>query len=255
MSIVEIPLFWSLSHDTRRLLFRHFGSREFQALQRMRMIETNDGYSLKPFDDHHCMFVHIPKCAGVSICKSLFGNLAGGHTNIKKYQLIFSKAEFDRYFKFAFVRNPWDRLVSAFFFLRRGGFNESDRKWAREKLDQFQDFGSFVRKWVNRDNVSSWRHFVPQHKYVCSTDGKLLVNFVGRFENLEEDFSYVSRRINAESALRVANRTASRKASYAEYYSDETRRIVADVYREDIDLFGYRFDNSHDETSLADETA
>jgi len=64
-----------------------------------------------PFDRYQCIFVHIPKTAGVSICRSLFENLAGGHTTIAKYQIIFSKKEFDRYFKFTFkigVKSTFD---------------------------------------------------------------------------------------------------------------------------------------------------
>ena len=97
----------------------------------MRKKETDDGYSFKPFDQCGCIFIHIPKCAGVSVSKALFGNLAGGHSRVVDYQLVFNSNEYSNYFKFTFVRNPWDRLVSAFFFLKKGGFNDADKKWVK----------------------------------------------------------------------------------------------------------------------------
>lgn len=90
----------------------------------MRQIYNN--YSYKPLDNLKCIFVHIPKTAGISISRSIFGNLGGGHTKIRDYELIFSAKDFNNYFKFTFVRNPWDRIFSAYRFLKNGGINEED---------------------------------------------------------------------------------------------------------------------------------
>lgn len=59
---------------------------------------------------------------------TLFGNLGGAQLRIPHDQLIFSQREFEDYFKFTFVRNPWDRLLSAFLFLKKGGANKVDRQ-------------------------------------------------------------------------------------------------------------------------------
>jgi hypothetical protein len=67
--------------------------------------------------------VHVPKTAGVAISLALFGNLAGEHASIRDYQTIYPKSVFERYVRFTFVRNPWDRLLSAFSFLKSGGMN------------------------------------------------------------------------------------------------------------------------------------
>lgn len=61
---------------------------QFNRHQNIRKTETNESYSYKPFDDNKAIFIHIPKCAGVSVNKALFGNLAGGHTTLEDYMHI-----------------------------------------------------------------------------------------------------------------------------------------------------------------------
>lgn len=90
---------------------------------------------------------------------SLFGNLGEVHLRIPHYQLIFSRREFEEYYKFTFVRNPWDRLVSASLFLKKGGAHKGDKAWAEKNLSRFPDFHSFVRGWVDRKGVNTWKHF------------------------------------------------------------------------------------------------
>jgi len=75
---------------------------------------------------------------------------------------------------------------------------------------------------------------------VLSESGDMLVDFVGRYETLAEDFDAVCDRIGIECALPHINR--SRHGDFREYYTPETRALVEEVYKADIELFGYRFD-------------
>lgn len=238
-----LSLLWRLPYQTRQRLCRTLAPKAYERFQAMRRIETQRGRSLKPFDDHRCLFVHITKCAGISVSRTLFGNLGGGHLRLSHYQLIFSEAELEAYFKFTFVRNPWDRLFSGFRFLKRGGVNPIDWAWARDNLGAFHDFDTFVKRWVDRKNVNRWKHFVPQHKFVCEpgqdTPG---VDFVGYFEHLAEDFEHVRRKLGIARHLEHLNRTRGQEPEYRQAYTPETRDIVADVYEEDIRIFGYDFD-------------
>src|SRR5947208_3465937 len=95
---------------------------------------------------HRCIFIHIPKTAGSSIALSLFGEQLE-HITYRDYQIA-NPRKFDRYFKFAFVRNPWDRVVSSYFFLRNGTMDEGNRAEAERLLAGYSDFGSFVRGWL-----------------------------------------------------------------------------------------------------------
>jgi hypothetical protein len=236
---------WLFPYESRQSIFRTLSPGAYRRWQDMRRFDTDKGRSLKGFDERKCIFVHITKCAGISVGMSLFGNLGGGHLRITHYQLIFSQREFEEYFKFTFVRNPWDRLVSAFQFLIKGGTNKVDRAWSARNLARIPDFDTFVRGWVNRKNVNSWKHFVPQYKFVCEPRSEVpKVDFIGYFECLAEDFAYIQQKIGSNSDLKHLNKTEGAKKDYRDYYTDATRKIVEDVYAEDIRIFGYDFDNA-----------
>jgi len=185
-------------------------------------------------DDCRCIFIHIPKTAGTSISQTLF-NIGSRHVPYFEYEKA-NRRKFQRYFKFAFVRNPWDRLVSTYCFLKKGGLNEMDRVWAEKHLADYDSFDSFVHGW---ENVWRWVHFKPQHYFICDTDMNLMVDYVGRMENLAEDYDFVARKINCEATLDVMNK--GDHEHYRKYYSDETRIIVEKSYLQDIELFNYQF--------------
>lgn len=133
----------------------------------------------------------------------------------------------DTYFKFGFVRNPWDREVSNYFMIVQ-------RKiWpAYGLLSDGGTFKTYVQKCMNHQPyLQKW--------FFTDEEGKLLVDFVGRFENLEKDFGEVCNRIGISVDLPHENRT--KRKSYKDYYDAETMSAVAEVYREDIEYFGYEY--------------
>jgi hypothetical protein len=199
---------------------------------------------------YKCIFVHIPKSAGRSVRECLFDNARGAHRTLAGYQAVLSPMLFAECFKFTFVRNPWDRLVSAFFYLKNKDMR-SNQRWAKENLSQFRDFNEFVTQWVTRKNIWSYVFFRPQYQFICFDDTQPAVDFIGFYENLHSDFAAVCNRIKSSARLEEKNRNPLRTQDFREYYTNETREIVAEVYAEDIKLFGYAFDNS----SLPDQIA
>jgi hypothetical protein len=225
----------------RRLRFMVTQPERYRKFKYLRSGYSDDGYSLKPFDDYHCIFIHVPKCAGQSIRKTLFENLLPGHINVYTYQLIYPKRTYDSYFKFTFVRNPWDRLVSAYLFMKSGGAHNKDRDWAERHLAAYSDFDSFIQQGLHRQEMLAWPHFRPQVNFLKDQFGKLGVDFIGRVENIEKDMAFIQEKLNIHKELLFINRTQNKKPDYRSYYSPSTRDIVAEVYQEDIQTFGYQF--------------
>lgn len=208
-------------------------------LRRLRTMPDAEDYCLSPFDEKRCIFVHIPKTAGISLCTALFDCKGGGHLTARAYRALFGGQAFDEYFKFTFVRNPWDRIVSAYTYLSQGGGNERDAAWGRSVLSQYRSFDEFVLQWLDPRNIYTQIHFVPQWEFVVNGQGHVCMDFVGRFERLADDFQYVADQLDCRCELPLVN--ASRRLSYRDYYSDASRQRVAQIYARDIEQFGYCF--------------
>jgi hypothetical protein len=100
----------------------------------------------------------------------------------------------------------------------------------------------YIRSLGSFEKYIKWRCFEEvrfQKDFVCSEAGDLLVNFVGRFENLDADFQIICSKIGISASLPRIN--VSNTKPYKEYYNDETRELVRQAFAPDITLFGYDF--------------
>ena len=186
---------------------------------------------------HRAIFIHIPKTAGSSVAQALA--TSSRHVPYFEYERI-NQLKFDRFFKFAFVRNPWDRLVSTYFFLKNGGVNELDRRFAAEQLAGYDNFAAFVEGWLSEENIWSWVHFKPQHFFICDAKRRVRVDFVGRTETIATDFRTVCEQLGVAAQLIWTNRGDHRP--FGDYYTDALRKRVAAIYADDIEIFDYQFD-------------
>ena len=149
------------------------------------------------------------------------------HIHASRLREQLPPAVFDEYFKFAFVRNPWDWFVSTYNYLRN---TTTHRHHSRVMaMKSFEDYADFE---IARGKRS-------QSVFVCEDD-KVIVDYVGRFETLNEDFASVCRCIGTDLVLPHANKTKHR--DYREYYTGNVIEKVGDHLRRDIELFGYEFD-------------
>lgn len=230
-----------LPHNARYDVNKSLRKKNYINSQNLRKKHTtgNDS-SLKGFDELKCIFVHVPKAAGLSVNMALFGNAGGVHKSIFHYSLIFNKSEFNSYYKFTFVRNPWDRLLSAYLFLKEGGLHKNDANWAENELAVFNNFDEFVKNWVNQNNIEKEIHFKPQYKFI-TIKGKILIDNVYKVENINEEFPKICAKLNIQNNLQVLNRTKTKIKNYRNYYDEETIKVVEKVYKKDIELFKYRF--------------
>jgi len=204
------------------------------------------------------IFVHIPKTGGMSISR-LIGRfalplrlLAGDdywtdvHGKYFHYIEKYGWDTWDKYYKFAFVRNPWSRLISSFFYLSGDGNNIFDKKLSDKYIKKYEnDFSRFVKEFVPSNMIKFLFHMHPQHEFICDQEGRIMIDFVGSYENIQEDFNKICDKFETPHViLPHINKTQYTKTQhYSTYYNDETREIVADVYSRDIQLFGYTFEH------------
>ena len=228
-------------HFIRYYYANIFKTEQYRKLSVYKTSKKDSLYSCVPFSEKRSLFIHIPKCAGVSINKTLFGNLGCGHLTANDYEIIFNPFEFKRLYKFTVVRNPYDRLASSFFFLRNGGFNEQDKQWADRYLIPYTNFEEFILKGLRLPNISSHHHFLPQTYYILNYRKQLAVDFVARFETLEKDFQVICKRLGRSDELLHLNKYSRPVKSFKTLYSIETRGIVEACYADDFRYLNYQF--------------
>lgn len=201
-------------------------------------------YARNPYssyeEDKKVIFVHVPKGAGKYVSKTLLGAPNGtGHSKIIYYMR--DKKRFKSYFKFTFVRNPWDRLVSAFFYIKNFDPLSNDRIFFDHYIGQNTTFEGFVLKLAD-DNfwklIRKWEHFTPQSEFICNKSGDICIDYLGRYESLNFDLKKIADKIGVSfSSSDPLN--VSKHRYFKDYYSAETRRIVGHRYTKDISLLGY----------------
>jgi len=241
-----------------------------------------------------CLFVHVPKAAGQSV-ESVFVQRSGltwqtrdtlllrpnkepekgpprlAHLTASEYVGLgyMSADEFAQYFKFSFVRNPWSRLVSEYNYRRMQGIEQYQKEFKRFIFDSFpkESADDYTR------SQDYYRHVIPQWTFLYDENGECLVDYIGKFESLQQDFDKVCQQLVIPQTMlphknitEVASKGVSGlknkvikhlvnalpfnhyfspvKKHYSTYYDDESLAFVADYYQKDIELFNYQFENN-----------
>jgi len=195
--------------------------------------------------DLGCIFIHIPKCAGNAVQKSLFGEVVFGHQTIRQYQLALGSSEYSKAWKFAITRDPWERIVSAWRFLKAGGLHAHDEKYFSENISQYSTFDHFVNDWLVHQDLKNCGcvHFKPQVHFIQDLSGVLAMDQMIKLSNLGRNYSSLRERFMGEE-LTVENKAEGSSEGYSEMLaSAETRLNIAKVYAEDIAALDYKKDS------------
>jgi hypothetical protein len=196
------------------------------------------------------LYVHIYKVAGTSITKSLRS------TGFNFYEMLEYKTltklnfsprycplphhpkaidirneigitKYNKLFKFTFVRNPWDWQVSLYNFML-------------QNKNHFQH--NLVRE-MNFEEYIDWKitqKYDLQKDFITDDNGEIIVDFIGKFENLNSDFQKIGKHIDLSLELPHLNQS-KRKKDYRSYYNKRNKELIAKYFEEDIDLFEYSF--------------
>lgn len=213
--------------------------RRIRFLKKEKIKLNKRGTLLHAFKEKKIIFIHIPKTAGVSLIRSIYGNVSlESHRSINFYKKIFSLTYSD-YFTFSFVRNPWDRLYSTYIFLEKGGMNIHDKNAFNMYLARYKNFEDFVINGLSENLISKIVHLIPQSEFICDKDNSILVDFLGRFEKLNESILELEREINTK--IQIDHYNINKKKSYTEVYTEQMILKVQKIYSRDIKVFGYNF--------------
>jgi hypothetical protein len=172
--------------------------------------------------EYKLIFIHINRTGGVSV-ETAFEQPTMDHRLPGELIRELGKDVWDTYYKFAFVRNPWDRMVSVY---------SNRKRW--NSPDSTKNIG--FEEWLLGLNYFS--EFNQLH-WICKKS-RMLVDFVGRFERLEKDFKTVCHKIGVEKQLPHLN--SSQHKPYQCYYTEKTKRLIEIYCQKEIKMFGYRFD-------------
>lgn len=197
------------------------------------------------------IFIHIYKCAGRTIRNIIYNEtpvqeLNMGHATaqqIRNHCFSQSGGEWfwNNAFKFSFIRNPFDWVVSIYHFIKENPEHENYSQVKDFTFDQFVEWNAYMVKGGVENSTGS---FNTLSGFLCDDNGagKLIVDFVGRMENIDEDLKTVCNHtgIKLPNDLPKLNKS-KRESDYRKYYSEHTRNIVADVYYNDLNKFNYSF--------------
>ena len=152
-----------------------------------------------------------------------------GHLRAKNLRNLVGNDFFNRAFKFAIVRNPWDWEVSHYFWV----LNQKKHQY----LEQYKGVGSFEQ--YIESGLFKISHG-SQSGFIVDEGGNVIVDFVGKVENLQKDLKEICDRIGI-GIMEIPYLNKSKHRPYQEYYNEKTREIVAKCSKEDIERFGYDF--------------
>jgi len=224
------------------------------------------------------IFIHIPKTGGGTIEKSLgiFGEDNNGSLKVN-YDILYGKDddkllqhftlqnikitkqnEFDKYRKISFVRNPYDRMVSEYLW-RTQIYGKRQIEFKQyifeEAIPRKNGENVFVKNFYKDENLVPLMdiHYLDQYKFLINKYGNIDIDFIGKFENLEEDFFKIFNFKIAETKIHKSKSNylyylykkiipfLLRKKAYRRFYDNETKDLIGNEYAEDLKKFNYSF--------------
>lgn len=198
---------------------------------------------------YKCIFVHIPRTAGTSIEKWIYGQSWWGVEKNTKH-LLASQAKkayeqyWNDYFKFSIVRNPWDRMVSC---LKFNGYFKLDTNNGIIDLSGYKNLYSIDNVILEHDHRFSKKEKLISDKHIPNAIyGNILdeeLDYIGKYEDLENAVKYIKDRIKIRNDFDFnshMNESKNRK-NYKKYYDKGTKKEVKSMFLKDIEDYNYKF--------------
>jgi hypothetical protein len=185
------------------------------------------------------IFIHVPKTGGLSIREALrpyvpseLQNIFAWHCCAKDcMKIIF---DWQSYFSFGFVRNPWDAQLSMYKYVM--GMGPQHPEW--EQVSAYGDFNKYLENHL----TANWEAglLTIQSDFLCNEADKILTSYVGRFEEVNRDFAKVCSMLNLSPGV-LPKLNQSEHGNYRTYYNASSRALIEKIFWRDINVFGYKF--------------
>jgi len=193
------------------------------------------------------LFVHIQKTAGISIRESLKEIKDTKNFYYPHYMINLVEEDLSEYFKFCFVRNPWDRMLSWYnMMLNKNIHNDFSEYILSNSLNfsQFLDLKNIIyeKNELEYDGITPYPKclYFNQLDYISDHDGNIIIDFIGRFENINEDYKNILLKIGVNN-LPLPHLNKFDHKNYRYYYNDSDIEKVYNIFKRDIEYFGYEF--------------
>lgn len=191
----------------------------------------------------NCIFVHIPKNAGTSITKA-FDLPTSNHYTAKELQWWMGRRSFDRFFSFCIIRNPYDRFLSLYHYARlersihHSVYPEDQRrKHSDYELLKSASLNDCADMLVENKLSKLWN---PQTDWFLDDNDEILVNYIGHYETINQDFAFLTQRMCGEVRLLPTINSSQRKVPYTEELTEYARSAVDRFYKRDFKTLNYK---------------
>jgi hypothetical protein len=218
--------------------------------------------------ERESLFIHIPRTGGTRV-EQLLNMTFNGDAPATKYLMLFgyaplggkkyelqhltykeiikhkliSRKEFNSFFKFSFVRNPYDRLVSTYFYIGHKYFN-SFKDFVRFIYEGGGEPDRFPSRWAK---LNGFKWFLehplarPQFDFIYNRNNRLIVDFLGKFENYVHDLSFILEELGESPPKSLLNQkvNATDHKAYKSYYNKKTKDMARSIYFKDFEAFDY----------------
>ena len=216
-------------------------------------------YGRTQISKHGYWFVDIPRTSSTSIKNELarmygvtYGKASLGanifdrlrqqifpcHLPAQEIRKILGEELWARIFTFTIIRNPWDRMVSMFHYMKKQG-DLPTRLTFRDYVLQFN-----APRHLLKGQLHSYHAFYyGLLEYIVDSNDNIIVDYIGRYENRTEDIRIIADKIGCQDLgnLHLQETERSHK-HYSQYYDDETKDVISTVFTRDIERFGYSFE-------------
>lgn len=183
------------------------------------------------------VFTEVPKTATCSMSSVLSPY---NEEKLDKHAYISSLSDciiFENYFKFAFIRNPWDRSFSYYQQMKKKpkGLKENTKRHKHFLYSTNFNFSDFIKK-INEEDL----FWDSQNKFLSDNNGNILIDFLGKFENLQNDFDVIMDKIGLQKT-KLPFLNFSKKSNLNDVYDEESKDIISFRFKADIELGEYNF--------------